>query len=431
MSSLLVWSLLAVAAEHGPARLTDHTPAWLELGLDHRTRYEYLSVQWRPVSTGPDMALSLRTRARLGLRLGPVRLRTEWMDARFYLDDADTPRDTALGNPLDLLQATVGLDLDDVFAPGARLIVTAGRQTLDVGSRRLIARNRYRNTLNAFTGVDAQWTHPEGERLRVFAVVPVSRLPSDEAGLDDNQLVFDREDPSTLLWGVGGQSRPLGADWQLEGYLLGLHDTDRSLVTPNLRIWHDGAVDAALEVALQAGESSAEPHLAGYLTATVGVTAAHATEPRVGLNVEYATGDQNPDDGVQNRFDALYGARRFAYGPTGLYGVFARSNLASPELRVSARPLDSVDAMAAWRVAWLASATDAWTPSKERDTSGGAGSYLGQQVEVRLRWDPLDGKVRVEGGYAHLFLGDFQRNLRDNPEEPDSDYVYAQVAVTL
>ena len=58
--------------------------------------------------------------------------------------------------------------------PGAgTLRLRGGRITMDVGSRRFVARNRFRNTINGFTGFDAQWSSDEGHTLRAFYTLPV------------------------------------------------------------------------------------------------------------------------------------------------------------------------------------------------------------------------------------------------------------------
>ena len=55
-----------------------------------------------------------------------------------------------------------------------------------------------------------------------------------------------------------------------------------------------------------------------------------AWQPRVILRFDYASGDEDPDDGEWNRFDTLFGDRRWEFGPTGIYGALTRSNILSP-----------------------------------------------------------------------------------------------------
>jgi hypothetical protein len=40
--------------------------------------------------------------------------------------------------------------------------------------------------------------------------------------------------------------------------------------------------------------------------------------PRFALLYDYASGDENPNDLKSERFDTLFGARRWEYGPTGI-----------------------------------------------------------------------------------------------------------------
>ena len=78
--------------------------------------------------------------------------------------------------------------------------------------------------------------------------------------------------------------------------------------------------------------------MAGFAHASAGYTFDAAWTPRVRVAWDYASGDADPNDGQNNRFDTLFGARRFEYGPTGIYGAVFRANLNSPEIRLILKP---------------------------------------------------------------------------------------------
>ena len=116
-----------------------------------RWRYEHVSEQFRAGLDGSDQAVSGRTLIQLGYEAGPTEWGVEIIDSRVYLDDEGSPRSTSRVNTADFLQAywRRRFTLD-----GAPASVQAGRFTLNVGSRRFMARNGFRNTINAFTGAN-------------------------------------------------------------------------------------------------------------------------------------------------------------------------------------------------------------------------------------------------------------------------------------
>ena len=121
----------------------------------------------------------------------------------------------------------------------------------------------------------------------------------------------------------------------------------------------------------------------------------------------------------------MFGARRFEYGPTGIYGAIARANLDSPELRVLLQPAADVQCMVAWRGVWLAEERDAWTASGLRDQTGASGSHVGDQIEGRVRYDVIPKSFDVEVGFAVLFEGSFQEQASGGQSD-DVYYGYVQ-----
>ncbi|WP_219708727.1 alginate export family protein, partial [Clostridioides difficile] len=71
-------------------------------------------------------------------------------------------------NAFELGQSYLGFDMADVAGLGTVSTLTVGRFTQNVGSRRLIARNQFRNTINAFTGIAYDWENAAKDRLRLF-----------------------------------------------------------------------------------------------------------------------------------------------------------------------------------------------------------------------------------------------------------------------
>lgn len=423
-------------------------PAWLRVGLEHRTRVEHLASDFRANPTDDASALVLSTLVTAEVTVGSMIAGLELQDARAHTSST-TPLNTTIVDPLDVLQLYLGVHRTSVLRDDDVLDARLGRISIDLSTRRLVARNRFRNTINAFTGLDARWTSPGKHVARGFVAVPVTRLPSDPEALASNELALDEENRDTLLWSAFYGSPAFATGTQLELYVVGLHERDgalpsrnRQLVTGAVRWFRapaPGAIDFELEAMPQLGASRATTapddvtdldHRALATHAEIGISPAIAWRPRIALQHDYASGDGDPDDGTMGRFDPLFGARRFDFGPTGIYGPFARANLQSPGLRVAVVPDATLDAFVSYRLCWLAEPRDAWTTAGLRDTTGSSGRFLGEHVEVQLRWSPLPKNLTLEGGAAYLRPGRFARSAPSAPGDPAA-YVYTQLTVTI
>lgn len=422
-------------------------PDWLSLRGDYRLRYEYLDNTFRTVDAGRDDLLVSRLRLHVRATGQRFHAGAELQDARAWLAGESTPLGNDDVNALEPLQAYVGLRLAGVFRDGDRLDIDAGRLTLDVGSRRLVARNRFRNTSNAFTGVHASWAQAGGATLRGFLTMPVNRRPGSGDRLRDNDAALDQERLDQVFWGVHVAGVRLRDELDSEWYLYGLTEDDRpslptqnrELLTLGLRLMRSAAPwSFELEAAYQTGESRATTqaadvtdldHRAWFVHFETRRRFAARWRPTLVLKYDYASGDEDPDDGRFGRFDTLFGARRFDFGHTGIYGLLARSNLSSPAVGVRLEISDDMTARFDYRAAWLASDRDALTAAGLRDPSGAAGSFVGHQLETRLRWSVIDAGLALEVGTAYLFKGEFLRNVPTAP--PGSDTLYAYVTAEL
>ena len=464
---LSIWSILtgillgsfsplplhAADTEQEPWRVSDvlGLPAWFRLSGDHRLRYETLEGQFRTNRQGNEHILVMRTSLQAALTFDRFEFVTEFMDSRQELADRRSPINTTIVNSFELLQSYLAVNFPDVVQEGDTARLQLGRQTMDFGSRRLIARNRFRNTINNFTGINTSWTAASGHTLRAFYFLPVNRLPADTPSLLRNHTEADEEDFDWQFWGVAAEMPQLLPNINGELFLFGMHEddspdqatADRTLYTPGFRLYRKpatGQFDAELESVFQAGHSRSSTaatnttdfdHFAHFQHVEVGYSFAVQWSPRLVVQFDYASGDDNPNDDNNNRFDTLFGARRFDFGPTGIYGSFARSNLISPGYRLFLKPHARFNIMFAHRFYWLAADRDAWTTSGVRDPTGKSGSYLGAQPEIRLQWDILPGNAQLEAGAAYLFSGEFEDGAPNSNGEGDTSYAYVQTVFTF
>jgi len=436
-------SPVCAAGEPAPWRLDERlgTPAGLTLSGEHRTRVEGLGGQFRAGRSGGDQALAFRTLLKAELVLGRIAFTGEMMDSRATLVDEGSPLSTSLVNPLELLQAHVSLAAPDLLTSGSTTRLRAGRLTMDLGKRRLVARNRFRNTINGFTGLDLQWQGAGGRQLRAFYTLPVQRRIG--GSLLDPEPRFDSEDSEVQLWGLffAGPGLPWGSRGEV--YLLGLHEDDapgratrnRELLTAGLRLYREpapGHIDYELESMYQWGDSRASSaaaldleHRAHFQHLELGYTFDAPARPQLLFQFDYASGDDDPGDDENNRFDTLFGARRFDFGPTSQFGPFARANLVTPGMRLRFAPARALKGFVSFRGFWLADSDDAWTTAGIANPPGESETHIGTQLEARVRVAVLPRNLRLELGAAQLFAGD----LMQAAGKDDSTYVYTQLVV--
>ncbi|MGR8948239.1 MAG: alginate export family protein, partial [Gammaproteobacteria bacterium] len=449
--------LFIVLAPHGwaaeqaaPWRLSKalNTPEWLSLSGTFRTRIENMDDRFRVGRSGSDQAVVTRLTFKTELKFGQLVLGGELIDSRAFFNDKGSNISTGSVNSAELLQGYLRWTTNDFISAESTSTLTAGRMTLDVGSRRLVARNRYRNTINTFTGLDWRWQAASGREFRAVYLLPVQRLPGDRASLLDNDSEFDDESSNVSFWGLF-YKMPASQRDALELFVFGLNEHDsnrrptrnREITTAGFRLFRNAALsrfDYVIESAIQFGESRTSTalnnttdldHLAHFHHAEIGYSFNYVWQPQLLFQYDYASGDDSPLDGDNNRFDTLFGARRFEWGPTGIYGPFARANLNTPGLRLKLKPANTLSSFIAYRGYWLASDKDAWTTAGVRDPSGSTDGFLGHQVEVRVRYNPAPNNVQLEFGVAHLFAGDFIEHAPNANDADDVTYAYSQITL--
>ena len=406
-------------------------PRWIDLGIAQRTRGEVLTNPFRVGQSGTDDQLPLRTRARLGIKVAAFRFLFEFQDSRSIGTDQGEFINNTLVNKHEIQQLFVSATFQNTFGPGLRTDVHFGRLNLDFGRRRLIARNRFRNTTNAFDGGHLNIGREALWRVRVFLVRPTTQA----FGVIDELFT----ESNTLFWGLHYETKQ--QPWLMTNlYYFGLNDVDPGVSNQRqystlggrfYRPWAEGKIDYEIETVWQVGKRVGKDHFAHFQHVELGYTFSVPWSLRIVAQYDYASGTSNPNGNFSQTFDTLFGARRFEYTPTGIFGPFFRSNLSTPGIRTYFKPFPSGTVMVKYRAWYLAQARDAWVGSGLQDPSGQAGNFLGQDVELRITWKPST-FINVDAGYDHFFKGSFIQTLAQVPGNPpgaDSDYLYLQAEV--
>ena len=423
-------------------------PAGWTIGGSVRARYESLTNQFRPRLDRHDNVVSLKTTLSVQYDSGPVRIGAEAMDSRAYFTEAGSAVGPSDVNAVELIQGYVGLDLDNAFGNGTKASLDVGRFTLALGSRRLVSRNNFRNTTNAFAGAKGQFRTANGTTLTLFYTLPLNRMPNDKQGVLDNSVQWDREGFDLTFWGAFLNKPRLVGRSNLDLYVFGLQEKDdpaiptrdRHLITPGLRLFEEaspGNPDFELEGAYQFGSASASTAEsaqrkdvdAWFFRAEAGFQFKLPWQPRVALEYDRASGDHGGRK--YTRFDSLYGSRRSDFGPTAIYGPLSRSNLSSPGVRVELKPSSEWDGFVMYRALWLDSATDSFANTGIIDASGASGKFAGHQVEWRLRKWLVPKLLRLDTGGAILIDGRFIRNAPNANAFGNTAYFYSDLTATF
>lgn len=404
-----------------------------------RLRYEAIDGQARAGFNASDDLINLRTTLLAEYRAGPVRVAAELWDSRVYAGDSGTPITTGESNALEPVQLFIEARATNPFDSGSSATIQAGRFLLNLGSRRLVAADDYRNTTNGYTGLRADLSWRGGWKSTLIYTLPQQRRPDSAADLRDNQVALDREGSDLRLWGgLLSRARMAGsATVEASFFHLGERDRpgrptrDRSLDTASLRAIVEpkpGRADFEAEGIIQRGSISStlannaprQQVAAWFVHADAGYTFPGPWKPRLSVEYDHASGDR--PGGRYGRFDTLFGMRRADLGPAGLYNAFGRANFISPDVRVEAVPDKRTDLMATLRPIWLASRTDSFSTTGVRDVTGRSGAYAGTQFDGRVRHQ-LSKSLRLELDAVLLLKGRFLEDAPNATSKRSTKYV--------
>lgn len=417
----------------------------IDLSGNVRVRVDGIENQARAGFAADETVLNLRTTLDAKAGDGPITVGAELVDSRAY----GAGRRTAIGtnevNALELVQAYVAADLGKPFGKGSSGRLQAGRFILDIGSRRLVANEDYRNTTNGFTGLRADLSAGKWSATG-FYTLPQIRLPDDLPSIRNNRVKVDRETFDYRFAGLLVARRDALPGWNADVGLYRLDEQDgrkrqtrnRHLTTASARLVRPpaaGKVHGEIEYIRQWGHvrsglaaAAARADVnAWFAHASLGYTFPHSWQPRVTLEYDQASGDRA--GGGNGRFDSLFGMRRPDLKPAGLYFAIGRTNIITPAVRIEAAPSKRFDGFIAWRELWLDSRTDAFSTTGVRDATGRSGRYAGAEFDGRLRWWAIPDRLRLEANGTYLRKGRFLRTAPNAPRTGDTRYYSLNASV--
>lgn len=454
-----VYAFVFVASATAPAKIlaqSEDTPLHRALGAPDdltitasiRPRIEAIDGQFRPDAAARDQLLSIRTTLAIDYHPGPFFVGGEIWDVRGYLERDRSSTRTGEVNALEPIQAYAGYQLGDALGRDTTSRVTAGRFTQDLGARRFVARQRFRNTTNSFTGVKLDWSNKRGDEALFFWTMPQNRLPDTPARVQRNAVVLDHEGTDLQFFG-GSFTRSGVLGGSLQVYAFGLTErdtprfatTNRHLFTPGIRLTRKpgkATADYEIEATYQTGRARASDDAddrtnldvsAYFFHFESGYTFAAGWSPRLVLQYDLASGDSG-QAGKLGRFDTLFGARR-EYGPTDLYGLFQRSNISSPAIRLELEPSNRTESFISYRAGFLSRAQDSFADTGVQDETGRAGKFAGHQFEGGVTHDLIPNRVKLTAGAVYLAKGRFLTLAPNAPATGDTLYGFTDVTFSF
>jgi hypothetical protein len=418
-------------------------PDWVDFGSDLRLRYEYRDDDLRRFQyNGLDTPLLQRLRVFAGLHVPDTGLQLvlELEDARS--SGSTFPDDERDVNQREFIQAFVAWEQPGLLGEDTRgnprpLSLRAGRMAFELLDRRLVARNEWRNTSNNFDGIRLGFGSQHNDwQLQVMRLFPIQR---DTTATDAADWIrsFDAVTFHWRRWSYVATFEPhwfrLRQDPTAEN-----NWQARDIKAPGLRIHgalqHYG-VDYDISYMRQHGSDGGLRHQAEGATLEFGYSwLERPSRPRLSFFHGRASGDANPADAQQNRFDRFFGFAR----PWSANDYIVVENLLAYKLRLEFQPIPGVRVDTGYSSYRLHSATDRMAnllagSAANRDPSGTSGRGIGKEVDVRLRFSPLK-HVGVNIGYAHFRPDDFVQNRQLaalGKAMDDSDFCYVELTLSL
>lgn len=404
-------------------------PEWIQFGVEHRNRLQMRDQNYRSSDDESQLLLLGRTLIYGAVRdvLDPFQFDLELINSREF--GGDSPDSSKNLNFLDLHQAYAGFYFKGSDGPFDNLSFKAGRMSFDFVDRRLVARNRFRNTINNFDGFRIQGTTDDLPitQFDIFATRPV----------DLHKTGFDKTSTDQYFFGAsavidhGEDSRfPV-----MEPYWLYLRDARNPFVdnryTLGIHLYddflhhHSGFLDWDASIAYQFGSDSNQLDVqawASHLELAYNLNA--DWKPRFAAWINISSGDSDPSDMTNGNFDSLFGA---TYGFHGFTSFFEWQNVINPTAHIAFQPSSRFKVETIYRFYWLHQASAGWTRTNRFNPPGASRQFVGSELDFRIRYR-MTRLANLESGAGLFFPGDF---AEISGPSPFATFVYTAITLSL
>ena len=335
----------------------------------------------------------------------------ELQDIRYWGEEQST---VGMINNVDLKQGFI--DIRNIG--GKPVDVQAGRMMVWYDDQRLVGHLEWVPQGRTYDGVRVQ-VHAEKWHLDVYGFKIRDALSVDDDenffGIHGGMKMFD-------VYGLLKQDQLDKANEQ--------GGTGNSLFfTFGFRIHGSkGAFDYKLEVPFQFGKLNGDDLNAWAAALTLGWNFENAGwQPRVYVEINYASGDKDSTDGDVEQFQTLYPTNHLYYGYADQVGW---ENLFNVRVGILLKPTPK------WRIRIDYHYFD--RPEEQGNWGGaggrtirtgqaGASSHLGDEIDLVVTWLPSK-PLSLEFGWAVFLPGGF---VEDTGDSPTSHFVYLQCKVVF
>ncbi|MBI4581332.1 MAG: alginate export family protein, partial [Planctomycetes bacterium] len=320
-----------------------------------------------------------------------------------------------------------------LLGPDVPLTVRFGRQELSYGKQRLVSPLDWANVKRSWDALKIFWSD-KNWNVDAWYGRPV----------DIRNLRRDTYDEDVHFYGLYSTYKGI-KDQGIDAYFLALDNTgqytnanfttgdvgDLSLYTLGTRLFGKTPVgphawDYDTEFAGQWGKAAGDTVQAWMWSADTGYTLADwPLKPRVGIGIDYASGDDDPFDDIHGTFNQLFPLGHAFFGYLDQVG---RQNVWAQNVNLTLKPHDAVTTQLAFHTFWLDKNQDALYNAAgvplRRNVHGDVGDLIGNELDLTIAWQ-IDPHASVLFGYSHLWASSHFFNRRNQPDE-DPDLFYVQ-----